>query len=94
MGCSRTGHMPVSLMDGSNNTNKWDAQEHPRLELFKHRRSNNTNKWDAQELLPLAIQSRIGSNNTNKWDAQEQRIWTNRQATDQIIPINGMLKNA
>ena len=35
----------------------------------------------------------IGSNNTNKWDAQEQRIQLFLCGLDQIIPINGMLKN-
>ena len=35
----------------SNNTNKWDAQEHSATLICMLVRSNNTNKWDAQELL-------------------------------------------
>ena len=34
------------------------------------------------------------SNNTNKWDAQERVDHTIPSHPDQIIPINGMLKNA
>ena len=33
------------------------------------------------------------SNNTNKWDAQEPKEEFIEEAQDQIIPINGMLKN-
>ena len=40
--------MPVSAL-GSNNTNKWNAQERKQSSISKPRRSNNTNKWNAQE---------------------------------------------
>ena len=33
------------------------------------------------------------SNNTNKWDAQERKPTSTGFSLDQIIPINGMLKN-
>ena len=49
MGCSRTT-VDLYLFDGgSNNTNKWDAQEHIADQYVSTFRSNNTNKWDAQE---------------------------------------------
>ena len=35
----------------------------------------------------------LRSNNTNKWDAQEHIKETIDLGADQIIPINGMLKN-
>ncbi len=72
MGCSRTRVVIDGHKCRSNNTNKWDAQEHNSLFYISDDRSNNTNKWDAQEL-PL-----IG----------------HLSGCDQIIPINGMLKNA
>ena len=37
--------------------------------------------------------SRFGSNNTNKWNAQEPKMNIGMMLVDQIIPINGMLKN-
>ena len=39
----------VSLPDGSNNTNKWNAQEQDSVRTGALIRSNNTNKWNAQE---------------------------------------------
>ena len=56
-------------------------------------RSNNTNKWNAQELLFCILCDDNRSNNTNKWNAQELRDLCMLQFVDQIIPINGMLKN-
>ena len=35
----------------------------------------------------------LGSNNTNKWNAQELYTLGRSYTSDQIIPINGMLKN-
>ena len=36
---------------------------------------------------------KFGSNNTNKWNAQEPYSSYRLSQIDQIIPINGMLKN-
>ena len=49
MGCSRTSQLTKSVKKGSNNTNKWDAQELSLIFPPTSERSNNTNKWDAQE---------------------------------------------
>ena len=77
----------------SNNTNKWDAQERRNAIALSFSGSNNTNKWDAQELICKERFRLDRSNNTNKWDAQEQATLSKIKARDQIIPINGMLKN-
>ena len=78
---------------GSNNTNKWDAQEPMVFNDFAFPGSNNTNKWDAQELNCFCLSQKQRSNNTNKWDAQEHTYPRLPYQSDQIIPINGMLKN-
>ena len=93
MGCSRTG-IPIKVQsDGSNNTNKWDAQEQRFYNSWRKSRSNNTNKWDAQEQIKRPTCFKVRSNNTNKWNAQERPSLPIRLGVDQIIPINGMLKN-
>ncbi len=61
--------------------------------LVLRARSNNTNKWDAQELTKECAMQLERSNNTNKWDAQEPNLVHHIEHFDQIIPINGMLKN-
>ena len=79
---------------GSNNTNKWNAQEHPAIEYLSEFRSNNTNKWNAQEPIGVIVRSLddqiIPINGMLK-----NSLYVNcNPCSDQIIPINGMLKNA
>ena len=93
MECSRTVGSTQGSMSGSNNTNKWNAQERVLGFLFQILRSNNTNKWNAQERISIWLTVNSWSNNTNKWNAQELSLWWNLCLSDQIIPINGMLKN-
>ena len=49
MECSRTIIMMEFMSIRSNNTNKWNAQEHNHPQGEMNMRSNNTNKWNAQE---------------------------------------------
>ena len=71
MECSRTHSECISDFNGSNNTNKWNAQEHNQSRFRLDIRSNNTNKWNAQEQMMEACLRELRSNNTNKWNAQE-----------------------
>ena len=73
MECSRTKVFNNSQGSGSNNTNKWNAQELVVQQDMNIVRSNNTNKWNAQELIPGLSKHTYRSNNTNKWNAQE--LW-------------------
>ena len=82
-----------SISKRSNNTNKWNAQEPFNASSNLSMRSNNTNKWNAQERLVVPLKTVLRSNNTNKWNAQEPITKLVPFSFDQIIPINGMLKN-
>ena len=49
MECSRTHVVVDDTANGSNNTNKWNAQEQHCTVGRYDIGSNNTNKWNAQE---------------------------------------------
>ena len=49
MECSRTDVVVDDTANGSNNTNKWNAQEQHCTVGRYDIGSNNTNKWNAQE---------------------------------------------
>ena len=73
MECSRTSNKECGNAIGSNNTNKWNAQEPHKQKIYMVLGSNNTNKWNAQEHNQSRFRLDIRSNNTNKWNAQEPR---------------------
>ena len=56
----------------SNNTNKFNPQEHLALKGNVNVRSNNTNKFNPQELSFLQLDISVSSNNTNKFNPQER----------------------
>ena len=77
----------------SNNTNKFNPQEHTKLTRKLIQGSNNTNKFNPQELPHMNPQIKLSSNNTNKFNPQEPKTFRKYHQTVQIIQINSILKN-
>ena len=85
--------LSLELVNGSNNTNKFNPQELPNYVVSTFHRSNNTNKFNPQELTFKTIFFMPGSNNTNKFNPQEQKFGGSILFIVQIIQINSILKN-